>query len=258
MTGTNEVEVFLCEDIDQAEDYQRELDAHAEGRPRLRIVDQARTLDDAKDHLFERERFPDLVLIDDRLGRGADATPRPSAVELMAYIWERRWRDGVETRTRCVLFTSSDDPHLFWAFRVAGGRHVVSKSLAPWPKRMCLLHAVLSGAEWWPPHPTVHLQPSLREVLPYFDAGWSRADIADHLGVGVKTITTRMSELRKAFQDQLKRAHVPAGEVALAALARETGWVWVRPGDEHLLPTGAPLPRVLDPNQIPKRGSQRD
>ena len=250
--GTDtEFEVFLCEDIDSAADYQRELDAHAGSRPRLRIVDQARTLDDAKDRLFDRERFPDLVLIDDRLARGPDAKPRPSAIELMAYIWERRWDDGVETQTRCVLFTASDDPLLFWAFRVAGGRHVLSKSLAPWPDRVRLLYAVLAGEEWWPAPPSVQLQRYLREVLPFFDAGWPRADTADRLGVTVKNVTTRSEELRRKLVEQLG-AHVPHGEVALATTARKAGWVWVRPEDEPLLPAGAPLPTVLDPDQIPR------
>jgi len=244
----DEITILLCEDIEERDEIQRQLDTWRGARPQLRIVAQARTFDQAREYAFELPRFPDLILVDDRLGRGLDATPQPSALELTSSIYARRRRDDLAAR--CVLWTSSDDRQLFWTFRVCGGRHVMSKSETPWQRRVQLLYDVLDGAEWWPPRPTLRLQAKQREAIRYFAEGMSRADVAAALAIDPPLVTRRVEELRRTIVEQLG-GHVPTGEVALAGVARERGWLWVRPRDEWLLPAGAPLPLVLDPEMLP-------
>jgi hypothetical protein len=250
---TSDYEVFLCEDIEHMSTIQAQLDAHRGDRPRLRIVDQATTLDDAMDRLFDRSSFPDLVLIDDLLGRGGDASPRPSAIELMSHIWKKRRAVGRETDTRCVLWTADYDPLLYWAFRVCGGRHVIVKSRTLVPDRAEILYSVLERrAEWWPRRPTLALQPNQREVIRYFYEATDRSEIAERLGIDVAVVIRREQELRRTLIEQLPTEELAKGAVALAKRVFDDGWVWVRPQEDHKLPTGAPLPRVLDPAMIPR------
>jgi DNA-binding NarL/FixJ family response regulator len=248
----DEISVFLCEDIDSVDEAQRELDANRDGRRRLRIVGHADTFDYAKAYLFALDPFPDIVLIDDRLPRGADGIPRQSAIDLASAIYTWRRSADLVPQTRLVLWTSSDDAQLFWTFRVCGGRHIVSKSLTPWAQRTQLLYdVVMKDAEWWPPKPTLRLQPSHRDVIRYFAEGASRADIAAALNISVDTVKLRAGELRRTIVEQRDRQHVPTGEVALATVALQDGWVWVRPKHDGLLPVNPPLPLVLDPEMIP-------
>ncbi|RKQ93817.1 DNA-binding NarL/FixJ family response regulator [Solirubrobacter pauli] len=252
MSGaTDDIELFLCEDIEHADQVQAEIDKCRAGRPRLRIVGQARTFDGAKDALMDLERFPDIVLIDHHLRRGADAKPRPSALELASFIYTQRRREEQLTDTRLVLWTSSNDDQLFWTFRVCGGQHVMSKALNGWSERVELLYTVMEGAEWWPDRPALALPPSVRAVIRHFDAGIPNDEIATRLGIEPSVVSTRADELRKAVVGHFGQ-HVATGAHAMAAKARADGWVWVDLRDDRLLPTAPPLPLVLDPGMIPE------
>jgi hypothetical protein len=247
----DEIELFLCEDIEDGVDVQKGLDRCRGNRPRLRIVGQARTFDQAKDMLFDLERFPDIVLVDHHLRRGAAAKPQPSALELASFVYSRRRRDDLVPYTRLVLWTAANDDQLFWTFRVCGGRHVMSKALNDWPDRADLLYAVMAGAEWWPPRPSVHLTPSVRAVIRHFAIGTPPDEIARMLNVDAKAISARADELRKAVRERFE-TYLATGAHAHAQKAREDGWVWVDPRDEPLLPSNPPLPLVLDPEMIPR------
>lgn len=244
--------VFVCEDMDDPEAYQREFDAHRRGRPRLVVCEHRETFDDSRDFLMDADPFPDLVLIDDRLRRGSGAVPMPSAIDLMTTISD--WAYTNDERPRCVLWSSASDPLFTYAFRVCGGWHAVSKSEQYWPARVKILYDVLlTDRQWWPPRPALDLSQSERDVLPYFDAGLSHVEIAEQLGLAVGRIESRRKELRDALLAH-RGGTLPRGEMVLARAAREAGWVWV-PFEYHAsLPRAPALPVVLDPNMIPAQG----
>jgi hypothetical protein len=244
-----EFRVFVCEDMDDPDEYQREFDRHRGDRPRLVVCDHWATFDDCRDHLLDADPFPDLVLVDDRLRRGSEAAPMPSAIDLMSTISNWAYLNGI--RPRCVLWSAATDPLFLYTFRACGGWHVVSKSEQYWPDRVQVLYDVLlAGRQWWPPRPELELTPSERGVLPYFDAGLSRAEIAECLNTTQATIESRKDELRDAVIRHAGRS-LPPGEMILARYARDAGWLWVPYADHGRLPRSPALPHVLDPAMIP-------
>lgn len=127
-----------------------------------------------------RELQPDLVVWDWALPDGG----REALVRFL----------GAFPGTRVLVVSAFLGPELACALREMGVQGVVSKTAAP-GELLRAVEAVARGEGAFPE--AAYLSPREREVLAFLRKGWGNAEIAEKLGISVKTVEGHIERLKR-------------------------------------------------------------
>ncbi len=127
-----------------------------------------------------RELRPDLVIWDWALPDGG----REALVRFL----------GAFPGTRVLVVSAFLGPELACALREMGVQGAVSKTAAP-GELLRAVEAVARGEEAFPE--AAYLSPREREVLAFLGKGWGNAEIAEKLGISVKTVEGHIERLKR-------------------------------------------------------------
>lgn len=161
------------------------LRARLTGVPGLVVVAEAADGDTAFQAM--REHRPDLAIMDVALRgeSGLDLTRR-----LLAQY----------PALRVLVLSMYDNPGYVGEAQRAGARAYLLKD-NPADAIVAALHTVAAGGEVWPAPPAPgggpHLTPREREVLGLLAEGLSSRQIGERLGMGVRTVETHRTHLRR-------------------------------------------------------------
>jgi hypothetical protein len=272
--------VMVVEDqiTDEAVAAALEQEQRAPGDAALTLAGSvARNEDDAivqLELMFEAGTPPDAIVLDDYLSDGPATASR--SLHVMSWLCRRCINDDipVHARPRAVLWTSCE-PELVYTFCVLGGLQFQDKRGPDGlqvPVRA--IRAALRGERWQPrPYPETGLdRERFRAPLPWVEAGWQIKTIAARAlqpdprhpheatlnGVTLDTLETTRNQILKMPRTPKEGDGFPANLPMAAAAAKRNGWVWVPLKWHHHIPSGAPLPIVIDPaaqrEQLPPAG----
>lgn len=226
-----------------------------EGEPYLSLDYLAKNKDDALQYVERTESLPDAIILDDYLPEGT--TTQSASIDIMACLLERCQREEIPEpkRPRTVLWTSAD-PQLVYTFCVLGGMQFRDKrSSNGLDLPLDAVWTALAGQRWQPePYPGGLIE-SRRAALPWLEAGWSIKEIVSEPSLVAAGVTG--NTLNKAREDIGEMPHTLGkfnpdhperwGGRMFAAL-RANGWVWVPLAQHDMIPPGASLPLVIDPD----------